>query len=121
MKVFAESRTFRALLVVGLSFLLLVSQTRAQQNTTPTLPNISVSSGTYTTQQQVYINIQDTGVTLRYTLNSTTPTAADLPVPTAAPILITQSGTLKVAGFYGNFSGAVATAVFNITGQASAG
>ena len=121
MKVFAESRTFRALLVVGLSFLFLVSQTRAQQNTTPTLPNISVASGTYTTQQQVYINTQDAGVSLRYTLNGTAPTAADLPVPQTAPILITQSGTLKVAGFYGISSGTVATVVFNITGQASAG
>ena len=121
MKVFAESRIFRALLVVGLSLLFLACGVQAQQNPAASLPSLSSSGGTYTTQQQVYISTQDLGVTLRYTLNGSAPTSGDLPVPQGAPVLITQSTTLKVAGFSGTTSGSVATAVFNITGQAAAG
>ncbi len=107
-------------LLVWLAVVLLFGGTFAHAQT-PTAPGLSVNGGTFTTQQHVIVTTPDTGVTLHYTVNGNTPAASDPTVAASGTVLITQPGTLKVAGFVGSTSGPVTTAAFTITGQVSAG
>lgn len=109
--------TFKGLVVV----LFLCAASAQAQTGTPSLPGLSVNGGTFTTQQQVVVTTPDSGVTLHYTVNGITPTLSDPVVAPSGKVLITQPGTLKVAGFVGSTSGPVTTASFTITGQVSAG
>jgi len=105
-------------LVVGLFFCAASSQAQAG---TPSLPGLSVNGGTFTTQRQVVVTTPDTGVVLHYTVNGNTPSSTDPVVDPSGRVLISQVGTLKVAGFAGSTIGPVAAANFTITGQVSAG
>jgi alpha-tubulin suppressor-like RCC1 family protein len=117
----ARSFLFTSITAVALGLLAFLPQAAAQQASALGLPVLSVLGGTFTTQQQVITTTPDAGVTLRYTVNGNTPTGSDPVVAPGGSVLITQSGTLKVAGFAGAAVGPVATASFTITGQVSAG
>jgi hypothetical protein len=117
----SSARRFFFAVNTAIAFSLPCRVALSQQPMSPTLPVLSVSGGTFSTQQQVITNTPDTGVALRYTVNGNTPTESDPVVAPGGAVLITQSGTLKVAGFAGATVGPVASASFTITGQVSAG
>ena len=60
----------------------------------PTLPVLSLGSGTFTTAQSVSITCATPGVTIYYTIDGTVPNSTS-PVYTGTPIAITRSLTLN--------------------------
>ncbi|NBV87504.1 MAG: hypothetical protein EBS01_14835, partial [Verrucomicrobia bacterium] len=121
MSVFEKSRTFLFSTALRVIAALFIPSALAQVAAPIPAPVLSSPGGTFFTQQQVFITAPDPRLALRYTLNGSAPTASDTAVPANGALLITQPTTLKVAAFSGSSAGMVATAVFNITGQAAAG
>ena len=78
-------------------------------------PTLSPGNGTYSSPQNVTVSVSGTGMTLHYTTNGEVPTESDPVVASGDTVSISQTQTLKVAGWRSNWdSSAVASATYTM-------